>query len=37
VELERPDGLRLRICHGVDAAALDAVVRAFVEGGRCSN
>lgn len=37
VELARPDGLRLRIGHGVDAAALDVVVRAFVEGGRCSN
>lgn len=37
VELERPDGLRLRIGHGVDAVALAAVVRAFVEGGRCCN
>jgi hypothetical protein len=37
VELERPDGLRLRIGHGVDAGALEVVVRAFVEAGRCSN
>ena len=35
VELERPDGLRLRIRYGAGAAALGEVVRAFVESGRC--
>ena len=35
VELERPDGLRLRIRAVLGARELEAVVRAFVEGGRC--
>ena len=35
VELERPDGLRMRI--GCGAGALGELVRAFVEGGRCFN
>jgi hypothetical protein len=35
VELERPDGLRMRIRYGSEPAGLSEVVRAFVEGGRC--
>ena len=35
VELERPDGLRMRIHYGSEPADLSEVVRAFVEGGRC--
>ena len=34
VEVERPDGLRLRI-GGVSSAELSELVRVFVEGGRC--
>jgi len=35
VELERPDGRRMRIRYGSVPAGLSEVVRAFVEGGRC--
>jgi hypothetical protein len=35
VELERPDGLRMRIRCGAGSVGLGEVVRAFVEGGRC--
>jgi hypothetical protein len=35
VELERPDGRRMRIRYGSAPAGLSEVVRAFVEGGRC--
>jgi len=37
VELERPDGLRMRIRYGSVPAGLSEVVRAFGEGGRCFN
>jgi hypothetical protein len=37
VELERPDGLRMRIRCGAGAAELGELVRVFVEGGRCFN
>ncbi len=35
VELERPDGLRLRIRSGAGSIGLGELVRVFVEGGRC--
>jgi hypothetical protein len=35
VELERPDGLRLRIRAGAGSVELGELVRVFVEGGRC--
>ena len=35
VELERPDGLRMRIRYASGSTDLGEVVRAFVEGGRC--
>lgn len=37
VELERPDGLRMRIRYASGSTDLGKVVRAFVEGGRCFN
>jgi hypothetical protein len=37
VDLERPDGLRLRIRYAPGPTDLGEVVRAFVEGGRCFN
>jgi hypothetical protein len=35
VELERPEGLRMRIRYSSEPAGLNEVVRAFMEGGRC--
>jgi hypothetical protein len=35
VELERPDGLRLRIRGSAVSAELGELVRVFVESGRC--
>lgn len=37
VELERPDGLRMRIRCGAGSAELGELVRVFVEGRRCFN
>jgi hypothetical protein len=37
VELERPDGLRMRIRCGAGSAELGELVRVFVEGERCFN
>ncbi len=37
MELERPDGVRMRIHCDVGSAGLGAAVRAFVEGARCSS
>jgi hypothetical protein len=37
VDLERPDGLRLRIRYAPGPTDLGEVVRAFVESGRCCN
>jgi hypothetical protein len=37
LELSRPDGTRLRIHSPTSTLALDAVVRAFVEGRSCCN
>ncbi|MGC1952467.1 MAG: hypothetical protein WA970_07830, partial [Gammaproteobacteria bacterium] len=34
VELERPDGWRMRLC-GATAGELGELVRVFMEGGRC--
>jgi hypothetical protein len=35
IELERPDGVRMRLQCDTGSVALGMVVRAFVEGGRC--
>jgi hypothetical protein len=37
VELERPDGLRMRIRCGAGSEELGELVRVFVEGRRCFN